>query len=40
VEVAAVVVVLAPAGREEVIAAAARFERVDGRWPCTVLRLI
>lgn len=40
VEVAAVVVVLAPAGREGVIAAAARFERVGDRWPCTVLRLL
>ncbi len=40
VEVAAVVVVLAPAGREEVLAAVARFERVGDRWPCVLLRLV
>jgi hypothetical protein len=40
VEVAAVVVVLAPAGEEEVRAAVARFERTTDRWRCTVLRMV
>lgn len=40
VEVAAVIVVLAPAGREGVLAAAGRFEQIGDRWPCTVLRLV
>lgn len=40
VEVTAVIEVTDPGGATRVIAAAARFERVGDRWPCTALRLM
>lgn len=40
VEVTAVIGLRVPAGRERVVAAAARFERDDDRWLCSVLRLL
>jgi len=40
VEVSAVIGVRTPAGRDRVIAAAARFEDEGERWVCTVLRLL
>jgi hypothetical protein len=40
VEVSAVIGIRTPAGRERVIAAAARFEDDGEQWVCTVLRLL
>lgn len=40
VEVTAVICVKPPAGRERVVAAAARFEHHDDQWQCTVLRFV
>lgn len=40
VEVSAVIGISSPAGRERVVAAAARFERHDDRWLCAVLRIL
>ncbi|MGB3444256.1 MAG: Rv3235 family protein [Actinophytocola sp.] len=39
-EVSAVIGLCGPSGQERVVAAAARFERYDDRWLCTVLRFV
>jgi hypothetical protein len=40
VEVSAVIGVTSPAGRQRVVAAAARFDEDGDRWQCTVLRFL
>lgn len=40
VEVSAVIGMRFPAGRERVVAAAARFEKHGDRWQCAVLRIL